>query len=150
MNNINPATVIFIKASDSDWPILLEMEKSEIGNTIYAPETNMNEFKKFFANSVLYKVFVQKKLAGYCGYERRKNEDEIMGLLVLKPFRNMGVGDLMLNKMLNDLKSIHKIKLSTSPKNTVAIQLYLKNGFVITEKKDNYWQGQPRLILYKE
>ena len=139
----------FVKATDNDWPILLELEKSEIGNTIYAPETDMNKFKKVFSKSVVYKVTVDGKLAGFCAYELKKDEAEITGLLVLKEFRRKGVGELMIKKLVNDLKTADKIKITTSPENIVALRLYLKYGFVIKGWKDNYWQGQPRLILYR-
>jgi len=128
--------------------ILLEIEKLEIGNTIYNPITDMNEFQKFFEKSVLYKVFVEQKLAGYCAYEIRDNEAEIMGLLVIKKFRNRGLGNIMLQKLLYDLKSIPTIKISTSPENILAISFYQKHGFTIKEQKNNYWHGQPRIILY--
>ena len=116
----------FVKATDNDWPILLELEKSEIGNTIYAPETDMNKFKKVFSKSVVYKVTVDGKLAGFCAYELKKDEAEITGLLVLKEFRRKGVGELMIKKLVNDLKTADKIKITTSPENIVAFKNLFK------------------------
>lgn len=142
--------ITFRKAAHDDWTILLKLEKSEIGNIIYAPETDMAEFKKFFSHSVLYLIFVDTKLAGYCGYEQRPEESEIMGLLILKPFRNKGIGEESLKKCLNDLRAAGKIKISTNPKNSIALLLYQKYGFKITELKDNYWHGQSRVILYRK
>ncbi len=146
---MQPQKVSFIKTGDEDWPILLELEKSEIENDIYRPITEMDELKKYFSKSVIYKVTVDEKLAGYCSYDLNKEGAEVTALLVLKPFRRKGLGGLMLKKILGELKTVKKIKIITSPENIVALRLYLKQGFVIKEWIDNYWKGKPRLILYK-
>lgn len=141
--------ITFEKATHKDWPIILELEKSELDNQIYKPITQIEELKKYFSKSVIYKVFVERQLAGYCAYELNNEVAEVTALLVLKQFRNKGLGELMLRKLLQDLKSIHKIKVITSPENTTALRLYLKYGFIIAEWIDNYWQGEPRLVLHK-
>lgn len=141
--------ISFVKTTDKDWSILLELEKTEIENQIYRPITQMAELKKYFSKSFIYKVLVNEKLAGYCSYDLNKEEAEVTALLVLKSFRKKGLGELMLKKLLEDLKSIYKIKVTTSPNNTITLRLYLKYGFIIKEWVDNYWKGKPRLILYR-
>jgi ribosomal protein S18 acetylase RimI-like enzyme len=138
----------FVKTTAKDWPTILDFELSEIENQIYKPIIDINELKKYFSKSVIYKVLFSNRLVGYCAYELNDDEAEITALLVLKEFRNKGVGKIMMNKMLDDLKSIKKIKVITSPKNIFALRIYQKNGFVIKERIENYWKGEPRLILY--
>ncbi len=139
----------FVKTTDNDWPMILDLEKSELENPIYRPITNIEELKKYFSKSIIYKAVMDKKLTGYCSYDLNEEGAEVTALLVLKQFRRKGLGELMLKKILNDLKSIKKIKIITSPENTIALRLYLKQGFKITEWKENYWKGKPRLILYR-
>lgn len=139
----------FVKTTDKDWPIILELEKGMLGNLIYRPITEMEELKQYFSKSTIYKVTSNKNLVGYCAYERIIDKAEVTALLVLGQFQKKGIGELMLKKMVNELGDIQNIKVITSPENTVALRLYLKYGFVIKEWKENYRQGQPRLVLYK-
>lgn len=141
--------LFFKKTTSVDWPILLELEKSEIGNNIYNPFTNLSDVIKYFSKSIVYKVFIADKLVGYCAYELKVLEAEITALLVLKPYRKRGIGEFMLKKMLVDLNKIKKIRVSTSPENIIPLNLYLRYGFVIKERKENYWQNQARIILYR-
>lgn len=141
--------ITFEKATHKDWQIILELEKSELDNSIYKPITDIEELKKYFFKSVVYKVFQSGKLVGYCGYELRDEEAEVTALLVLEQYRKRGLGATMLSKLLTDLTSVKRIKVITSPKNSVALRLYLKHGFIIEKWLDNYWQGEPRLVLYK-
>ena len=141
--------VRFVKASETDWPVILDLEKSEIKNKIYKPIVDTKELKKYFSKSVIYKVAINNVLVGYCAYELKTNTAEITALLVLKQFRNKGLGEKILKKILEDLREINELKVITSPKNTIALRLYLKYGFIISKWIDNYWQGEPRLILIK-
>lgn len=141
--------VSFVKTTDKDWPVILELEKGMLGNLIYRPITDMEELKQYFAKSTIYKVTFDGSLMGYCAYERSDDKAEITALLVLKQFQKKGVGESMLKKIVDELGNIKSVKVITSPENTVALRLYLKYGFIIKEWKENYWQGQPRLVLYK-
>lgn len=141
--------VSFLKTTETDWPIILELEKGMVGNLIYRPITDMEELKSYFSKSTIYKVTSGKLLVGYCAYELATNTAEITALLVLSEFQKKGVGECMLKKMMEELDAIQNIKVITSPENAVALRLYLKYGFIVKEWKENYWQGQPRLVLYK-
>lgn len=141
--------ITFEKATHKDWSIILALEKSELDNSIYKPITDIEELKKYFSKSVVYKVFQGGKLVGYCGYELNEEGAELTALLVLRQYRKHKVGEAMLTKLLNDLQSVKRVKVITSPKNSVALRLYLKYGFIIEKWLDNYWRREPRLVLYK-
>ncbi|PJE62935.1 hypothetical protein COU88_02255 [Candidatus Roizmanbacteria bacterium CG10_big_fil_rev_8_21_14_0_10_39_6] len=141
--------VTFLKTTETDWPIILELEKGMVGNLIYRPIIDIEELKSYFSKSTIYKVISGKSLIGYCAYELTDNTAEITALLVLNQFQKKGVGECMLKKIMEELDAIQNIKVITSPENVVALRLYLKYGFIVKEWKENYWQGQPRLVLYK-
>lgn len=144
---ISPKNISFSKTKD--WFLLLELEKTMLGNQIYRPIIDINKLKKYFSKSIIFKVNINGSLAGYCAYELNQKIAEITGLLVIDKFRRKGLGELMLKKIIKDLKNIKIIKVITSPENTVTLRLYLKHGFVIKEWINNYWQGKPRLVLYR-
>ncbi len=141
--------ISFSDVSEKDWPLLFKLERTTINDHIYQPITNFDDFRKYFLRSTVFKVNLAQKTVGYCAYQKKEVEAEITGLLVVSKFRKKGIGELMLIKMLKDLGKIKRIKLITNPKNAIALRLYLKYGFIISDLKKNYWQRQPRLILYK-
>lgn len=141
--------ITFHKLENKDWSLIVDFEKSMTGNRIYSPEINLDELKKYFAKSFIYVVRLDDQPIGYCAYEIGKDEAEITALLVVPSFQKKGIGETMMKKMLSDLKSAKKIKVSTSPENVAPLILYLKNNFVIKGWNENGWHGQPRVILYR-
>ena len=144
--------ILIVKAGEEDWPVIFKLEQTTIGDNIYQPVTDFDEFKEYFIGALMFLVVFKGKEIGYFGYKVDKNKAEVLGLLVIEDFRKKGIGEMMLKKMLDDLKIIKTVKtinLITNPKNSTALCLYLKNGFVIEGWKDNYWQGQARVFLNK-
>jgi|GEM_PF-1077903 len=146
---ISSKDISFVFTTDEDWPILLDLEKTMLDNQIYRPIVDMNELKKYFSKNIILKVKIDKKIIGYCAYKPTQKTAEITALLVIKEFRRRGVGELMLKKILSDLKNAKIIKVITSPENTIALEIYRKHGFAIKERLNNYWYGQPRIVLCK-
>jgi len=142
--------ITYKQANDDDLDTLFNIEKSLSDNPIYGAFTDQKEFEKYFIGHKMFLVVYQDKPIGYFAYKViDKDISEISGFALLKGYQSKGIGTIMMNKILDDLKNIKRIKIFTSPENIPALILYLKNGFVIREWKENYFQGQPRVILYK-
>lgn len=76
---------------------------------------------------------------------------EIYALFVDKKYRGDGLGEKLLKELIEEIKKTQNYKevyLTTSPLNIPALFLYMKNGFVITDfKKDYYGPNTDRVFL---
>lgn len=79
---------------------------------------------------------------------------EISSIVVHTDYRRKGLGKMMLDKILKEIRRNQKYKkiyLTVSPLNLGALLLYLKNGFMIYDfKKNVYGEGADRIYLVKE
>jgi ribosomal protein S18 acetylase RimI-like enzyme len=137
------------KASVSDIPILLELEKTVSGTDVYSPMLEENEWKEELKNSEVYLIEKNGAVAGNLSYER-KNDDyiHITGLVVIPTFQRQGVARKVLTSLLEKFKNIKRIDLAAHPDNYRALKLYQSLGFAVESLKENYYgDGEPRLIL---
>lgn len=108
---------------------------------------SVKEEVDYLKNSEIYVAYEGEKNIGFIAYEDKQRSVEIMSLAVIPEYQKKGIGKLLINEVLDKLKT-RKILLVTHPKNTPAIILYLKVGFEIYGFKENYYgDGQPRLLL---
>lgn len=63
-----------------------------------------------------------------------------LGVAVIEAYLGLGLGAMMMNKLISFAKENHIpiIKLSVDNNNSAAIALYKKLGFVLQEKKDSF------------
>jgi ribosomal protein S18 acetylase RimI-like enzyme len=83
-------------------------------------------------------------------YNKERGVFEISSIVVNTDYRRKGLGEKILNRIIEDLKKkkFTKIYLTVSPLNTGALLLYVKNGFVIFDYKPNvYGPGADRVFL---
>lgn len=143
-------SITYKQANNDDLDTLFNIENSLSYNQIYAAITNKKEFEKYFTGHKMFLVIYKNNPIGYFAYKTIDKEiSEITGFALVKEYQSKGIGTYMMDKIMDDLINVKKIKIFTSPENIPALILYLKNGFVIKEWKDNYFQGQSRVILYK-
>ena len=76
-------------------------------------------------NGVMFVDKITEDLIGYCAWK----DDYIIALEVLSEYRGNGFGDILLEKAIKSGCN----KLSVSKKNTTAINLYKKHGFMINK-----------------
>ena len=73
------------------------------------------------------------------------------GLTVVHTHRRKGIASWAIQNILDNIKNKKTINLVVHPKNTAAILVYLKAGFVVDGWKDNFFgDGEPRLSLVKK
>ena len=94
------------------------------------------------------------RVAGYIGSQSVLGEADMMNLAVSPDYRRQGVGQRLVERLVEDLKGrgTHILVLEVRASNDSAIALYQKLGFTQVGRRPNYY-FKPRedaLILRKE
>lgn len=79
-------------------------------------------------------------------------EEAHITILAVKPhYQGRSLGQLLLYHLLTDAvsRSLERATLEVKEKNTVAISLYKKFGFIVGRRKGYYQNGQDALILWR-
>lgn len=98
-------------------------------------------------------VFLVAETAGrFCGYvsgEVAFDECEISNIAVEEGFRRQGIGKLLLNELIAELKTKHvkSVFLLVRDGNIPAIMLYTSLGFSRVGLRKNYYKGKDALIM---
>ena len=142
--------ISYRKIKKEEWHLVLEQEKALSNNPFYYSFTEEKSFTHYMEHSMVFATLVGDILAGYCSYEMiDKDTAEINGMVVLSIYQGKGLGTFMMKVLEKETKKIKRLKLFVHPKNNIALGLYIKFGFIIEEYKENCFNGQPRLIMYK-
>ena len=93
-------------------------------------------------------------VAGYVGSQTVLGEADMMNLAVNPQYRRRGIGQALVEKLIDDLRSkdAYCLTLEVRVSNDSAIALYEKMGFVVVGRRPNYYH-QPKedaLIMRKE
>ena len=88
-------------------------------------------------------------VVGYIEYSVLYEKAEICSIFVNEDKRNMGFGSLMMEYLIDYLKSIniYNITLEVSVLNSSAISLYKKFGFVEVAKRRGYYNGIDGILM---
>lgn len=80
------------------------------------------------------------------------NEGNVNNLAVKEDYRGEGIGDLLIEDMIKVAKDkkLSAITLEVNEKNSVAIALYCKYGFITEGKRNRFYGGKDdALIMWK-
>ncbi len=120
----------------------------------------LTDFDDFWSYNILKqelengksKYFVLKQeneIIGFAGILLIIDEVNIMNIVVRKDKRNLGIGSLLLEKII-DFSEIHNatsITLEVNEKNVPAISLYKKYGFKQVGLRKRYYKNNDNAIL---
>ncbi len=120
----------------------------------------LTDFDDFWSYNILKqelengksKYFVLKQeneIIGFAGILLIIDEVNIMNIVVRKDKRNLGIGSLLLEKII-DFSEIHNatsITLEVNEKNVPAIRLYEKYGFKQVGIRKKYYNNEDNAIL---
>ena len=120
----------------------------------------LTDFDDFWSYNILkqelengkskYFVFKQKnEIIGFAGILLIIDEVNIMNIVVRKDKRNLGIGSLLLEKII-DFSQIHSatsITLEVNEKNIPAIKLYEKYNFKQVGLRKKYYNNKDNAIL---
>lgn len=125
--------------------------KSEYANQVY--EIEKRSFSSPWSESIFEKLnnvpcirfFVaveNDKIVGYCGLNHVVDESQIINIAVCPDNRNRGIGDMLMNKMIDyALKnSIVILMLEVRQSNVSALSLYKKYGFYEVGVRKGYYK----------
>ena len=86
---------------------------------------------------------------GFAGLWRAVDDIHITNIVVKKDLRQMGIGSLLLEKLIEVAKTenVNSITLEVSSKNAAAYQLYLKYNFKIAGLRKKYYSFTDDAII---
>jgi|TARA_B110000438_G_scaffold302122_1_gene358857 [ribosomal protein S18]-alanine N-acetyltransferase len=122
----------------------------DIEATVYkynSPDINFEkELNNQFANYIVAEQDEQKNkslIIGFAGIWIFKDEIHIAQIAIHSDWQRTGIGCQLLNKIYEITRSTDnkKILLEVHENNQAAIEFYLKNKFIITGKKQKYYQN---------
>ncbi len=143
-----------------DIDLIIELEKHSAPEKPHYARYDIKALSYIFENPNkcgAFGMFDDKKLIGWGAYRsnwKKNNKEseicEVSSIVVDKDYRRSGLGNTILNKILEvlKLKKLDKAFLTVSPLNVGALILYLKRGFLIYDfRKDIYGPGADRIYL---
>ncbi len=129
--------------------LLYQMDVKAFNRDFDFPSTSVKLTLDFLKGCEVYLVYEKNTPIGLFAYKQNDDRVEVKQIIILPKYQGKGFGKAIVKKLL-ELVQGKKTYLHTHPKNTAAIILYLKNGFEITDWKNNYYDdGEPRLIFQR-
>lgn len=113
---------------------------------------NYNVFKSELENenSKYIVAKLNNEIIGFAGIWQVIDEAHITNIVIKKNFRNLGIGSLLLENLINICKNSNKINsitLEVNEDNVIAQKLYEKFDFKVIGKRKNYYNGKAAIIM---
>lgn len=101
-------------------------------------------------NSKYIVAKLNSEIIGFVGIWQVIDEAHITNIVTKKNFRNLGIGSLLLEKLINICKNqenINSVTLEVNEDNIIAQKLYEKFNFKNLGKRKNYYNGKAAIIM---
>ena len=101
-------------------------------------------------NSKYIVAKLNSEIIGFAGIWQVIDEAHITNIVTKKNFRNLGIGSLLLEKLINICKNqenINSVTLEVNEDNIIAQKLYEKFNFKNLGKRKNYYNGKAAVIM---
>jgi len=134
----NMANIAITKATWSDASSLARIDELVFGGTF-----KEQDFLDYLDNPIYcFSVAkIDEKAVGYIGYMIIAGEADIINIGILPDFRGLGIGNMLMDSMINELKNKATcIHLEVRESNNIAISLYKKYGFIATGVSKNHYK----------
>ena len=107
----------------------------------------ISELQNPFSTHIMAKI--EDEIIGFAGILDTIDQMEVTNIVVKKTYRNNGIGNILLNKLISLSKENHKeeIILEVNENNTPAIKLYEKNGFKKCGLRKKYYNNTDNAII---
>lgn len=113
-------------------------------DSFFEPWSKKQLLKEFENNSFLRHIVYEKdgEVVGFYIISHILDVVEIFTIAVDKDFRAEGIGSILIEDIIkrSEASDVNEIWLEVSTKNTAAINLYKKFGFVSQKIRKNYYQ----------
>lgn len=138
----------------SDIEQVMEIESAIFGEFHWRPQAFISEIENDFGNYFVAIDETSSELIGYCGFWLIMDEGHITTLAVKPNLRNRGLGEIMIQKMIEAgyAKNVKWFTLEVRASNIPAQNLYYKYGFKSLGLRKKYYQdnGEDALIMWTE
>jgi ribosomal protein S18 acetylase RimI-like enzyme len=133
---------------EKDGEVLKDIDNLSFHRDFDIPSETIEDEVNYLRGGHTFICYEGDKSVGLYSYKETDKEGvELKSLAVIPEFQNRGIAKTMMEDFFSRIDG-KKSFLVTHPKNTGAIILYLKSGYVITGWKENvYGDGEPRLYL---
>lgn len=100
-------------------------------------------------SSYYFAAKMNEEIVGFAGIKVILDEADIMNIVTRKNFRNIGIGGLLMKKLLDLSRSlgIKRITLEVNEENFSAIHLYEKFGFKRIGTRKNYYNDNNGFLM---
>ena len=141
-----------VKMNERHVPFVAAIEKECFGREGWSERSVAGELTNALA---LWLVAEENgTVAGYVGSQTVCGETDMMNVAVTADFRRRGIGEILVNALVEELKALesHSLTLEVRASNTPAQALYEKLGFKEVGRRPKYYQNprEDALILRKE
>ena len=141
-----------LQATIDNWQEVGSIE-GQSGSRYFKAYTTKEELSNYISGSKVFFIVSNGQKVGTIGFKKVSNDTaQLEGLNIIPNSRKMGFGREAINKLIELIikGGYKKIMLFVHPKNTLALIMYISNGFVITGYKENFYgDGEPRLMMEK-
>jgi len=139
--------VTVCEASSSDADAIMNIEKTGISHPWIREDilSLINDDNKI----ALKAISEDGTITGYVGASYVLDEAEVGNICILPEYRGNGIGKILFDRLITDLKSrgVTRVFLEVEDTNTPAISLYEHLGFVrYNSRKDYYGNGKDALL----
>ncbi len=99
---------------------------------------------------LIWGVFQSEILIGYLIAAKRKDKYHIVNLVIDKPYRRMGAGRDILQRLIKRAteEQVSELYLEVRRSNNTAIKLYESEGFVQSGEKPNYYLDSESALIF--
>lgn len=104
-------------------------------------------------NNPIYTIYVNESddiINGFIEVCELYESIEILYIVVNSKFYHQGIGNSLLNHAINCRKEAKFALLEVRSNNTPAINLYLKNGFRIINKRAHYYDNNEDALIFQK
>jgi ribosomal-protein-alanine acetyltransferase len=112
-----------------------------------------NQFYESFPEGFLVALHDHTLIGFLIGIKTTKNTARILMLSVNNNNRKQGIGSALLKKFLSEMKNheIKQVELEMRTTNEGALKFYIKQGFILREKLQHFYQnGEDAYSMSKE
>ena len=105
-----------------------------------------------YDNNIYYVARKKNVIVGFSGIMLVADEAELLNIAVREDFRRIGIGNVLLKKMLSEAleHGASRMLLEVRKSNKTAIELYNRNGFCKLGERKNYYSNPVEDALIME